>query len=125
MAELEIQREGMTVIGSSSATQGVVAFDQRVHLQQQFNVAGNVPGDVQEVNAVRTSPATNLSALRACLQRLDDVQIETLCLLSFPIVYDKFVSGMRRDERINLLLDYVRRNSEEATRLMSLLESGL
>lgn len=64
----------------------------------------------------------DIATLRASLQHLDDVQLEALCLDYFPIVYDKFSRGMRRDERINLLLDYCRRNPEEAARLGSLLK---
>ena len=124
MAELVVQRGEPTVVGSMSAVKGVV-FDQGgQQVTMQINVAGNVFG-IQGDGAVITSAATDLSKLRDCLQRLDAVEIETLCLFHFPIVYDKFGRGMRRDEMINLLLDHVRRNSEEATRLMSLLQRGL
>ncbi|HRU95118.1 MAG TPA: hypothetical protein P5195_07820, partial [Anaerolineae bacterium] len=61
------------------------------------------------------------AALRTRLQRLDAVEIETLCLDHFPAVYDKFSRGMRRDEMINLLLDHCRRNPEELARLKKLL----
>jgi len=67
------------------------------------------------------APAGNLADLRARLQRLDVVEIETLCLDHFPAVYDKFGPGMRRDEMINLLLDHCRRNPEELARLEELL----
>jgi len=123
MAELQVQRGEPRVVGSRSVTQDVVAFDQRAQLQQQTNVAGNVFGDAQGEGDVITSAATDLSELRARLQRLNSVEIEALCLDYFPIVYDKFGLGMRRDEMINLLLDYVHRNPKEAGHLMSLLES--
>lgn len=67
------------------------------------------------------APAPTVSSLRASLQLLDDVQIETLCLDHFPTVYEQFSRGMRRDEKINLLLNYVRRRPAEAVRLAELL----
>ncbi|HOC20828.1 MAG TPA: caspase family protein [Anaerolineae bacterium] len=66
-------------------------------------------------------PPLNLAALRTRFQRLDAVEIETLCLDHFPAVYDKFGAGMRRDDMINLLLDYCRRNPKELARLEELL----
>lgn len=65
--------------------------------------------------------ASDTATLRAYLQRLDAVEIEGLCLDHFPSVYDKFGSGQRRDEMINLLLDHCRRQPEEAARLVTLL----
>jgi hypothetical protein len=61
------------------------------------------------------------SALRERLQRLDAVEIQSLCLDHFHQVYDKFGPGQRRDEMINLLLDNCRRNPEDAARLADLL----
>jgi len=66
-------------------------------------------------------PPLNLAALHTRLQRLDAVEIETLCLVHFSAVYEKFGAGMRRDEMINLLLDYCRRKPEELARLEELL----
>lgn len=67
---------------------------------------------------VPVATSTDLKALRARLQRLDSVEIETLCLDHFPAVYDKFSRGLQRGEMINLLLDYCRRNPEEAAKLL-------
>jgi hypothetical protein len=64
-----------------------------------------------------------IAPLRARLQRLDAVQIESLCLDHFPGVYEKFGRGLRRDEMINLLLDHCRRNPEDGARLGGLLRS--
>ncbi len=61
------------------------------------------------------------AALRSRLEQLDDVEIDTLCLDHFPHVYAKFSRGLRRDEKINLLLDYCRRNPDAAARLADLL----
>ncbi len=61
------------------------------------------------------------AALRARLGRLDDVQIEALCLDHFPTVYDQLGRGQRRDEKMTLLLDHCRRNPEDAARLAKLL----
>lgn len=66
-------------------------------------------------------PVADVAPLRAGLKRLDDVELETLCLDHFPAVYEKFARGLRRDEKVNLLLDHCRRHPEEATRLAALL----
>ncbi len=67
-------------------------------------------------------PAPDLAGLRARLQRLDDVALDTLCMDHFPAVYDAFSRGLRRDEKLNLLLDYVRRHPEAAEQLAALLQ---
>lgn len=59
--------------------------------------------------------------LRRQLDRLDDPEIDTLCLDHFPDIYDKFGRGMRRDEKINLLLDHCRRRATECARLADIL----
>jgi hypothetical protein len=43
------------------------------------------------------------------LNRLDDTELERFCLKRFPKVSNKFSSGMRRDQKVNLLLDHCRR----------------
>ncbi len=56
----------------------------------------------------------DLSALRKRLNRLDDSQIEALALDRFPTVKAAFSEGMRRDAKINLLLDHCRRRRPAA-----------
>ena len=46
-------------------------------------------------------------------QQFDDVELDALCMDNFVEVYDRFTRGMRRDEKINLLLDYCRRRRRE------------
>lgn len=56
------------------------------------------------------APATvDIAALRAYLAPLDDVALESLLLDRFPEVYDKLSRGLRKDEKLNLLLDHLRR----------------
>ncbi|MBN2389502.1 MAG: hypothetical protein JXR84_02180 [Anaerolineae bacterium] len=89
---------------------------------------GNVVGNGNTVNVQKgtatAAPATlssvDVPVLRARLQRLDAVEIESLCLDHFPGVYDKFGRGIRRDEMINLLLDHCRHNPDDAARLAKL-----
>ncbi len=80
---------------------------------------------VQTAPQVPAAPGGPVSPadLRKQLQRLDDTDIETLCLDHFPMVYDKFARGLRRDEMINLLLGHCRRNPEEAKKLSGLLHA--
>lgn len=77
-----------------------------------FCVAGRLP----------ETPSKGTPDLRAGLQCLDDVELDTLCLDHFPKVYDQFGQSQRRDAKMNFLLDYVRRNPEEAARLADLLQ---
>lgn len=65
---------------------------------------------------------TGRGDLRQRLGRFDDVELEALCMDYFPVVYDKFSAGMRRDRKINLLLDHCRRFPEDGQRLRSILE---
>ncbi|MBN2389132.1 MAG: hypothetical protein JXR84_00315 [Anaerolineae bacterium] len=91
---------------------------------------GNVVGNGNVVNVEKgTAPAApaalssvDVPALRARLQRFDAVEIESLCLDHFPVVYDKFARGLQRGEMINLLLDHCRRNPNDAARLTALLK---
>ncbi len=112
---------------------GGTVFDQRGQVVgQQINVAGdfvqvtgnnNVVGSGNTVNSFNggSVPSASLGTLRQQLQRFDDVELDELCLDYFPTIYDKFSRGMRRDEKINLLLDYCRRDSSAATKLTGIL----
>jgi len=89
---------------------------------------GNVIGDDNIVTMTkagdaegRARVAPDSASLRRQLQKLDDVALDTLCMDHFPTVYDAFSRGTRRDEKINLLLDHVRRNPEAVSRLAALL----
>ena len=130
------------------AAQHTVFNQQGQHVGSQINVAGNyyaattppvqggitiigdgnVVGNGNTVNVEKGAGATmpaavspvDVPALRARLQRLDAVEIESLCLDHFPVVYDKFTRGLQRGEMINLLLDHCRRNPDDAVRLAKL-----
>ena len=86
-----------------------------------FTGRDRAPSTAQSPRESPPAPAVDLSALRARLQRLDAVDIESLCLDHFPTVYDKFTRGLQRGEMLNLLLDHCRRNPEAAARLAQLL----
>ncbi|MBN2389503.1 MAG: hypothetical protein JXR84_02185 [Anaerolineae bacterium] len=62
--------------------------------------------------AGEVSPPPDFSDLRARLNRLDDPQIDALALDHFPEVQNKFGRGMRKDEKINLILEHCRHNPE-------------
>lgn len=109
------------------------AVDQRqsttyvTHIERAEGVAlGNGAQVIRPPGGGAVRPLTasgdsvDTATLRARLQRLDDVALDTLCLDHFPDVYDKFSRGMRRDEKINMLLDHCRRNPEDAMRLLEL-----
>jgi nucleoside phosphorylase len=62
---------------------------------------------------IREQP--NATDLRHQLNQLfDDAQLEAFCLDYYPEVYDRFGRGMRKDEKITLLLDNSRRTGYDA-----------
>lgn len=91
------------------------AFDKVIGGAKLRIISRKIPDDMRKDEIWTTA------ALRARLQRLDAVDIESLCLDHFPAVYDKFTRGLQRGEMINLLLDHCRRNPEAAARLAQLL----
>ena len=62
------------------------------------------------------------SELRERLQKLDDVELDALAMDYFPTVYDKFGRGLRRDEKISLLVDHCRKSQNESRRLLGVLD---
>jgi len=66
-------------------------------------------------------PPPDFSDLRQRLNRFDDPQIDILAVDHFPEVQNKFGRGMRKDEKITLLLDHCLRNPEA----ISVLENWL
>lgn len=86
-----------------------------------FTGRDRIQAETQPRREAPSAPAVELPTLRARLQRLDAVDIESLCLDHFPAVYDKFGRGLQRGEMLNLLLDHCRRNPEAAARLARLL----
>lgn len=108
-------QNGAVALGPGSTALGASAV-------QVGDVGGDVvTGNKSETGGEARPPGGSIAALRARLGRLDDVDLDALCLDHFPAVYDKFGRGLRRDEKVNLLLDYCRRNPEEAARLAQLL----
>jgi len=94
--------------------------------QDIIEIAGRFAEIDNQIQSIPSSPQPSAqtidsAALRAKLQRLDDVELETLVLDHFPAVMDKFSRGLRHDEKLNLLLDYIRRRPEEASLLATLL----
>ncbi|MGB0383866.1 MAG: hypothetical protein ACPGWR_03500 [Ardenticatenaceae bacterium] len=69
------------------------------------------------------APKMNLRAVRRQLNDLfDDTELDIFCMENFSRVYDRFSRGLRRDEKITLLLDYCRRNPKRWQKLLTLLE---
>lgn len=98
-------------------------YDSDDALHSEFHaLAQELAPDVPSTTP-HTPVAPVLGNLRTLLARLDDVELEVLCLDYFPSVYSKFGHGQRHDEKVNLLLDYCRRDSEAGVRLADLLAS--
>lgn len=69
------------------------------------------------------SQLQNTAQLRRLLnQTFDDPSLDAFCQDYFSTVYDRFGRGMRRDEKITLLLDHCRRTSDGFDKLLSALQ---
>jgi hypothetical protein len=81
--------------------------------------------EFEKLQKYRTSASVDLDTMkyRRELWKLDSVELETFCLDNFPTVYDRFSRGLRRDEMVNMLLDYCRHTPEAAERLVSLIST--
>ena len=64
----------------------------------------------------------SLADLRRKLDKCDDARFDAFCLDYYPGVYDKFSRGMRKDEKITLLLDHCRQETGRLDRLAKLLD---
>lgn len=64
-------------------------------------------------------PASNI---REALNRMDDAELNGFAMENFSRVFDKFSRGMQRDEKINLLLDYHRRQGDDYAQLKTALQ---
>ncbi|MFX1412105.1 MAG: SUMF1/EgtB/PvdO family nonheme iron enzyme, partial [Promethearchaeota archaeon] len=68
----------------------------------------------------------DIAVLRQLLNdAFDDPELDAFCLEQFPKVYDKFSRGMRKDEKITLLLDYGRRRPARRQKLLDALEEQM
>lgn len=87
---------------------------------QGHRVEQNVTGADGQAHAPPSAPNADLGALRQRLnQGFDDPGLDAFCLARFPDVYDKFGRGMRKDEKITLLLDQCRRRPTDLERLVA------
>ena len=115
LASLEAQVAGYTTLSVPAHLQ--LELEEKRREVAELEAREGLPPTA----AIPPAPPLNLAALHTRLQRLDAVEIETLCLLYFPAVYHKFGAGMRRDEMINLLLEHCHYNPKDAARLEELL----
>ena len=97
------------------------AFDVNLNHPQQL-LRGGEPSQVGQRSALASTRSDG--KLRQNLRRLDDVQLESLCLDHFPEVGARFSEGLHRGGKMDLLLDYCRHNPAAEGRLSSLLERG-
>jgi len=67
-----------------------------------------------------SGPTRRIGELRSRLQRFDDPELDLFCLEHYPQVYDKFSRGLRKDEKITMLLDHVRRRGDPADLLAAI-----
>ena len=81
-----------------------------------ISVGQTRPSAAESVAAVgqlpdsRTRSDHSLSTIRRRLnQTFDDPGLDAFCLDHFPEVYDRFGRGMRKDEKLTVLLDHCRR----------------
>ncbi|MBN1139663.1 MAG: metallophosphoesterase [Anaerolineae bacterium] len=96
----------------------IAVVNPRQYARFEPRLRGRGAGAATRPAPVRRAPG--LSYLRQQLAGLDDAQLDAMCLDHFPEVYDRFGRGMRRDEKITLLLDHCRRDARELERLADL-----
>jgi hypothetical protein len=116
MPEMNEQTQAKIDLLRSLHEQGLLSEED--YSAQVETLVGQSPGvraalaapGVDSDAASRQPPS--LSDLRKRLNQLDDPQIEALAIERFSEVKAKFSDGMRRDAKINLLLDHCRRNPE-------------
>ncbi len=87
----DARRSGTTYVTHIERANGVANGDDAR--------ASNLAGESYSAITMRASE------LRRRLRRLDDVELDALCLDHFLSVSEKFSRGMRRDEKVNLPLD--------------------
>ncbi len=103
-------------------------------------ILANIKQDSPNMNRLGTQSQTSITmpekqrenlkevvvSLRLLRQRLnqlfDDPGLDAFCLDNFPNIYDKFSRGMRKDEKITVLLDACRRSSENYQKLLAVIE---
>ncbi len=122
---LTMARRALTILEEQAA--GYTALTIPVHLQLELEEKRREVTELEARIVQGTQPIqqSTSATLRSRLDRLDDVEIETLCMDHFPQVYDKFSRGLRRDEKINLLLDHCLRNPRARERLTDRLAAGM
>jgi hypothetical protein len=122
---LAMARRALTILEEQAAGFGAlhVPAHLKIELEEKRRQVAELEAKMNQT-LVAASPVAEpvaTATLRQMLQRLDDVELDALCLDHFPAVYDRFSRGLRRDEKINLLLNHCRRNPEDAARLTKLL----
>lgn len=110
------ESHGMYETTSVGQTSGAVG-------KQSYRIEQAAMNVVTPTFSAPDSPIYDLGAMRHRLNRtFDDVGLDAFCLDHFSEVYDSFSRGMRKDEKINLLLDYCRRLPARYQRLVTALE---
>jgi len=62
---------------------------------------------------------SELESLNTLLKQLDDSEYEQLLIIQHPSIYDKISRGLRRDEKINLLLAHCHFHPEETQNIIA------
>ncbi|HXK41536.1 MAG TPA: hypothetical protein PKV82_01750 [Anaerolineae bacterium] len=89
-------------------------FKQPKRSEQPVSISETRPMDPQF-----SFMTQQLEKLNELLIKLDDTQFETFLLIYCPVVYDKKSSGMRRDEKIHLLLEHCHYNPEKTQNIIA------
>ncbi len=87
--------------------------------------SGAIAPTAPRLDPVLPAPGPALTIDRAALRRrldqtFDDPGLDAFCLDYFPEIYDRFSRGMRKDEKMTLLLDHFRRAKDYGPLLAAL-----
>ncbi len=112
-----LSQDNFAEIKKAIQTRVVNVSDNDINLKIQVENAGT-----------RKTPTSNsgsykLPNIRKFLDNaLNDTELNTLCMDHFPDVYNRFTDGQNKLQKINLLLDYCRRNIQFNTLLDAMQE---
>jgi len=110
---LRVRLEYLDASGNARTSQ------QTVYLTVARTLADRDSGQIIAVSGVALETE---SLRRRLMADFDDAGLDAFSLDHFPEVYDRFTRGMRKDEKITLVLDYCRRDPARWEKLVTAVE---
>ena len=94
----------------------------KISLSKFIEMILNTDSDIDKIMIQDDKQFSSSTELRSKItNQPDDVELDSLLLDNFPKVFNKISRGLRRDEKINLLLDYCQKDPNRVLKLDRLL----